>query len=34
MENELVATKDGRVKKVHVKPGATVEGGAKLIEIE
>jgi biotin carboxyl carrier protein len=34
MENELAAARDGRVKKIFVTPGATVEGGAKLIEIE
>jgi biotin carboxyl carrier protein len=34
MENELTAGKSGRVRKVHVAPGATVDGGAKLIEIE
>jgi glutaconyl-CoA/methylmalonyl-CoA decarboxylase subunit gamma len=34
MENELSATRDGRVKKIYCIPGATVEGGAKLVEIE
>jgi glutaconyl-CoA/methylmalonyl-CoA decarboxylase subunit gamma len=34
MENELSSLRDGKVKKVYVKPGATVEGGAKLVEIE
>jgi biotin carboxyl carrier protein len=33
MENELVAARDGIVKKVFVAPGQTVEGGARLIEI-
>jgi biotin carboxyl carrier protein len=34
MENELSCRHSGTVKKIHVSPGATVEGGAKLIEIE
>ena len=34
MENELSASRDGKVKKVFVTPGATVEGGAKLVELE
>jgi biotin carboxyl carrier protein len=34
MENELVAERDGVVKKIHVTAGQTVEGGAKLVEIE
>ena len=33
MENELCADRDGVVGKIHVQPGATVEGGAKLVEI-
>jgi biotin carboxyl carrier protein len=33
MENELAATGDGVVRKVHVAAGATVEGGALLVEI-
>ncbi len=33
MENELAASRDGVVKKIHVAVGATVEGGAMLIEI-
>jgi glutaconyl-CoA/methylmalonyl-CoA decarboxylase subunit gamma len=33
MENELASTLDGVVKKVHVAAGATVEGGAILVEI-
>ena len=33
MENELSATKSGTVAEVFVAPGATVEGGAKLVEI-
>jgi len=34
MENELCSGIGGTVKKVHAKAGATVEGGAKLVEIE
>jgi biotin carboxyl carrier protein len=34
MENELHATRSGVVKKIHVTPGATVESGARLIEVE
>jgi acetyl/propionyl-CoA carboxylase alpha subunit len=34
MENELKATSAGTVKAVHVAPGATVEKGALLIELE
>jgi biotin carboxyl carrier protein len=34
MENELSSTRSGKVKEIYVSPGATVEGGAKLIEIE
>jgi biotin carboxyl carrier protein len=34
MENELVTTRAGRVKVVHVQPGATVESGAALVEVE
>jgi biotin carboxyl carrier protein len=33
MENELAATRAGKVQKIHVAPGATVEGGAVLVEI-
>ena len=33
MENELAADRDGTVKKIHVGPGATVEGGARLVEV-
>lgn len=33
MENELGAERDGVVKKIFVSPGATVEGGARLLEI-
>ena len=33
MENELVATRAGKILKVHVAAGATVEGGAALVEI-
>jgi biotin carboxyl carrier protein len=34
MENELRATAAGRVKRVAVSPGAAVEKGATLIELE
>jgi biotin carboxyl carrier protein len=34
MENELAATRSGKVSRVFVKVGATVEGGAKLVEIQ
>ena len=34
MENELAAPRDGVVKKVHVATGATVEGGALLVEVD
>jgi len=33
MENELVAERAGKVKRVHAAAGATVEGGAALVEI-
>ena len=33
MENELAAACAGKVSKIHVAPGATVEGGAALVEI-
>jgi biotin carboxyl carrier protein len=33
MENELASACAGKVAKVHVVPGATVEGGATLVEI-
>jgi biotin carboxyl carrier protein len=33
MENELIAERAGKVKRVIVSAGATVEGGAALIEI-
>lgn len=33
MENELAAGKAGKVLRVFASPGATVEGGAKLVEI-
>jgi biotin carboxyl carrier protein len=33
MENVLAATRDGGIEKVHVAPGAAVEGGALLVEI-
>lgn len=34
MENELCAARSGKVTKVYVEPGATVESGAKLVEVE
>jgi biotin carboxyl carrier protein len=34
MENEILASRDGKVARVHVTPGSTVESGAKLVEIE
>ena len=34
MENEIVASRDGKVARIHVTPGSTVESGAKLVEIE
>jgi biotin carboxyl carrier protein len=33
MENELGADRDGTVKRVFVAPGATVESGARLVEV-
>ncbi|HSO00497.1 MAG TPA: biotin/lipoyl-containing protein [Candidatus Nanopelagicales bacterium] len=33
MENELGAERNGVVKKIFVSPGATVEGGARLLEV-
>jgi glutaconyl-CoA/methylmalonyl-CoA decarboxylase subunit gamma len=33
MENELVAAREGTVKKIFVKAGQTVDGGARLVEI-
>jgi biotin carboxyl carrier protein len=33
MENELGATRAGKIKKVHVAVGATVESGTLLVEI-
>jgi len=33
MQNELLAAIDGVVKELHVKPGDTVEAGAKLVVI-
>jgi glutaconyl-CoA/methylmalonyl-CoA decarboxylase subunit gamma len=33
MENELVAQRGGKVKKIHVTPGQTVESGQKLVEV-
>jgi biotin carboxyl carrier protein len=34
MENELRASRDGRVAGIHVKEGASVDTGALLVEIE
>ena len=34
MENEMRATRDAKVKKIHVKEGASVEGGATLVTYE
>jgi pyruvate carboxylase subunit B len=34
MENEVRARAAGVVAEIHVAPGATVEGGAKLITLE
>jgi len=34
MENELAAGRAGIVKAIHVSPGATVESGALLVEID
>jgi biotin carboxyl carrier protein len=34
MENEIAATKAGKVVELHVEPGQTVEGGAVLAVIE
>jgi biotin carboxyl carrier protein len=34
MENEILAARDGTVARIYVTPGATVESGAKLVEIE
>lgn len=34
MENELRASRDGRVKRVAVEPGSAVEKGALLLEME
>jgi biotin carboxyl carrier protein len=33
MENELSCGRDGKVVKIHVTPGQTVESGARLIEV-
>ena len=33
MENELLATRSGKISKILVVAGATVEGGSNLIEI-
>ena len=34
MENELLAPKDGRVTRIRVRPGDTVEAGAALFTVE
>jgi pyruvate carboxylase subunit B len=34
MENEIPAPKDGRVSRVRVRPGDTVEAGAALFTVE
>lgn len=34
MENEITASKPGKVRKLAVAPGQAVEGGALLVEIE
>jgi len=34
MENELLAPKDGRVTRVRVRPGETVEAGAALFTVD
>ena len=34
MENELPAPKDGRVRRIRVRPGETVEAGAALFTVE
>src|SRR6267143_605038 len=34
MENELPAPKDGRVSRIRVRPGETVEAGAALFTVE
>ncbi|HKB08347.1 MAG TPA: biotin/lipoyl-containing protein [Candidatus Polarisedimenticolia bacterium] len=34
MENELPAPKDGRVRRIRVRPGETVEAGAVLFTVE
>jgi biotin carboxyl carrier protein len=34
MENELRASRDGRVKEVHVVEGAAVEAGRLLVVVE
>lgn len=33
MENELSADRDGTVTRIYVAPGATVESGARLLEV-
>ncbi len=34
MENEMRASRDAKIKKIHVKEGDTIEGGATLISFE
>jgi biotin carboxyl carrier protein len=34
MENELTAPRDGRVREVHVTPGASVEAGRVLVVLD
>ena len=34
MENELAAPKDGRITRIRVRPGDTVEAGAALFTVE
>jgi biotin carboxyl carrier protein len=34
MENELTAPRDGRVREVHVAPGASVEAGRVLVVLD
>jgi len=34
MENELAAPKDGRVSRIRVRPGETVEAGAALFTVD
>ncbi len=34
MQNEIAADRDGKVRRVHVAPGQTVEGGDPLFDLE